>query len=54
MKKKEIPIIYKGRQVTRVEPCYGVKQKVYDMFWKIYMVKKVYHPYFPTERIVIE
>lgn len=54
MKPKDIPVIYKGRQITRIEPCRGVVGKVYDKFWKLYAIHKIYHPYTPTERIVIE
>ena len=54
MKPKEIPIIYKGKQIYRMEKCYGFKQAIYDKFWRLYNIHKIYHPMTPTERIVIE
>lgn len=51
---RRIPVILKDRQVMTIEPGRGVISRVYEKLWKICSIKKIYHAYTPTERVIIE
>lgn len=52
MKYKEIPVIFKDRIVTRMTEEPPVCTRVYDKYWQLYNIGKVYHV--RGEKIVIE
>jgi hypothetical protein len=51
--KRKIPVMIGNRQIA-VEHSDKTKEHIYNKFHAIYRVKKVYHPYTPKERFVIE
>ena len=51
MKKKDIPVFIKGRQVLLVEDGPLIKERVYKQLRRIYAIYKVYHV--PGKRMVV-
>lgn len=43
MKTKKIPVIMKGRTVQHISEDGPVISRVYEKWWKILLIKKIYH-----------
>ena len=52
MKTKKIPVIMKGRTVQHISEESPVISRVYEKWWKIFLIKKIYHV--PGKMVIIE
>lgn len=50
--KKKIPVIMKGRTVQHIDETPPVISRVYEKWWSIFLIKKIYH--IPGKRVIIE
>lgn len=54
MNVKMIPIMLKDRQISKIEQGPAIITRTWQELGRAFRIKKIYHPYTPTERIVLE